>query len=371
MVSNVRIRRVVLREIAMPLKTPFLTAYGRETLRRLLIVEAAADGLTGYGEVSVLSAPYYTEETPETARHVLASFLIPIALQTDWRTPRELARAFATVRRHPMAKAGLEAAAWDLHAQVHGISLAQALGGTRTHIESGTVVGLVRDVDALLRTVEQRIAQGYRRIKLKIEPGWDYEPLKAVREAFPQVPLAADANGSYDVSRTDELKRLDSLSLTMLEQPFPPPDLLAHAQLQAKIATPLCLDESIESVHDAQLAVHLGSCRTINVKPARVGGSTAAAAIHDLARSHGIAVWCGGMLESGIGRAHCLAVASLPGFSLPADLSGSDQYWQEDIVEPPITARDGLIAVPRGAGLGLRVRTDLIERLTVWRQVFE
>lgn len=366
-----RMRRVVVREIAMPLKTPFVTAQGTEYVRRLLIIEASANDLTGYGEVSVLSAPYYTEETPETARSILASFLIPIALATEWRDPRELAQAFTRVRRHHMAKAGLEAAAWDLYAQTKGLSLAQALGGTRPHIEAGAVVEMASDTDSLLATVEQRIKEGYRRIKLKIEPGSDFEPLQAVREAFPDVALAADANGSYNVRQIDDLKRLDTLGLTMLEQPFAPPDLVDHARLQAEMKTALCLDESIEGLHDAYQAITLGSCRIFNIKPARVGGTSAAIAIHDLAQAHGLPVWCGGMLESGIGRAHCLAVAALPGFKLPADLSGSARYWHEDIIEPEVVAEDGLISVPQGVGLGYRVRRDLLERFTVWSETFE
>lgn len=355
----------------MPLKTPFVASHGTESLRRLLIVEAHADGLTGYGEVSALSEPYYTEETPDTARLILQSVLIPLALQTEWRTPQELADAFGPVRRHHMAKAGLEAAAWDLYARARGISLAHSIGGTRKRIASGTVVGIDRDLDALLRTVEQRVQKGYRRIKLKIEPGWDYEPLRTVREAFPRISLAADANGSYSPGQADALKRLDSLDLAMIEQPFAPPDLVDHAQLQAELATPLCLDESIECLHDAYQAIKLGSCRIFNIKPSRVGGISATIAIHDLAVEHDVPVWCGGMLESGIGRVHCLAVASLPGFRLPADLSGSERYWHEDIIDPPVVVEEGFISVPQGVGLGYRVRTDVLERLTVRLQKFE
>lgn len=366
-----RIEQVTLREIVLPLKSPFVTAHASYSERRLLIVEAQAMGVSGYGEVSALPAPFYTEETPETAKAVLASFLIPIALHTDWQTPRELAAALARVRRHYMAKAGLEAAAWDLYAKLAGKPLANVLGGTRPRIPVGVAVGLDRDLGRLCRTVEAYLAAGYRRIKLKIAPGWDYVPLRAVRQAFGDIPLMADANGSYTLRDLDALRRLDELGLIMIEQPFDAGDFLDHARLQAAIATPVCLDEGIESLSDARHAIELGSCRIVCIKPARVGGLTEAVRIHDLCAAHGVPVWCGGMLESGIGRAHAAALASLPGFSLPADLAASSRYWDRDVISPEVTvAPDGHIELPAGPGIGYAVDLPRLDAVTVWRETF-
>lgn len=365
-----RIERLRLTELAMPLRTPFVTARGSERMRHVVIVEAYADGLVGYGEVSALSTPYYTEETHQTARLVLDAYLIPLALDTDWSTPQDLARALTVVKRHYMAKAGLEAAAWDLYAQMLDIPLARALGGTRPCVEVGVSLGIERDLSRLLRMVDEKLAEGYRRVKVKIEPGWDHVPLQAVRRAFPELPLQADANGSYRPDHAEELRKLDDLELVMIEQPFAADDLIEHARLQERMRTPICLDESIESFHDAYQALELGSCRIVNLKPSRVGGPTEALAIHDLCVKRDIPLWCGGMLESGIGRAHALAVASLPGFTLPADLSASARYWHEDIIDPPIEMKDGMIRISREVGLGYRVRREVMERFTIWSKSY-
>lgn len=370
-VDPMRLEQIRLREIAIPLKEPFITAHGVEKTRRVLIVEAVADGVTGWGEVSALSAPYYTEETHETARLILESFLIPIALHTQWRKPQDMAAAFRPVRRHFAAKAGLEAAIWDLYARMQGLPLYQVLGGTQKLIPAGVAVGIERDVDRLLATVERRLQEGYRRIKLKITPGWDEAPLLAVRARFGDIMLMADANSAYTLHDTETLKRLDDLGLLMIEQPLAADDIIDHAKLQPQLRTDLCLDESILSVVHARQAAELGSCRVINIKPARVGGLTEALAIHEYCYEQGIPVWCGGMLESGIGRAHNLALASLPGFTLPGDISASDRYWEQDVIVPPVTmSPDGFIRVPDGIGLGYEIDTDALETYTVWMYTY-
>lgn len=364
---SISCRRVVLREIALPLREPFASAAGIEKHRRLVIVEAHGEGTVGYGECQPLSAPYYTEETPETVWYVLERFLIPRVLGRTYPHPEQFASDLRPIRRHPMAKAGLEGAWWDLYARVTGQPLWKTLGGVRRRVESGVVVGIVRDLRALLRQVAAFLEEGYRRIKLKIEPGWDLEPLQAVRREFGDIPLAADANGTYTLDDLPALLRLDELALDMLEQPLSPDaGLLDHATLQRRLRTPICLDESIETLHDVRLALHLGSCRMINLKVARVGGLTSARAIHDLCRSEGVPVWVGGMIESGIGKLHSLALASLPGCTLPGDLPASRRHWLEDVIEPPIAVdRDGCITIPADTGLGATVDVRRLERYTL------
>lgn len=366
-----RIERIRLREIAMPLRSPFVSAHGTEHMRHLLIVEATQGSTTGFGEVSALATPFYTEETHRTARLILESFLIPIALQTEWEHPGELAVALGRVRRHHMAKAGLEAAAWDLYAKYLEEPLFRLLGGTRSQIPVGVAVGLERDLDRLRRVVEQRLSEGYLRIKVKVEPGWDLEPLNALRRSFGDIPLMADANASYTTQDINHLRRLDDLGLLMIEQPFSPDDLVEHAKLQAMMSTPICLDESIESFHDARQAIALESCRIISIKPARVGGLSEAVRIHDLCSENGIPVWCGGMLESGIGRAHSIALASLPGFTLPADLSASRRYWHQDLIEPEILlSEEGHIAMSTDVGIGYSVVRERLDAVTLWTKEF-
>lgn len=371
-VPRVQLEQISVREIALPLLEPFASAVGTETVRRVLLVEVRASSWTGYGEVSALSAPYYTEETLETARYVLETFLIPLAFRTEWHHPSELAARLTPIRRHYTAKAGLEAAAWDLHARSQGVSLAASIGGTRLRIESGVAVGLDRNVDRWLKRIERYVALGYRRIKVKIEPGWDCEPLHHLRRAFGQVPVAVDANSAYTLGDIEHLRRLDEFGLLMIEQPLAHDDIVDHAALQKRLDTPICLDESILSADDARKALDLGSCRVINVKPGRVGGISEAIRIHDLCRARGVPVWCGGLLESGVGRAHNIALASLPGFSLPGDLSASDRYFARDIVEPPVTLRDGgYIDVPSEPGIGYRLDTEALEAATVSLRQFE
>lgn len=356
---------LVLREVEVRMKQPFVSSQGVEDSRRVLVVEAWQDGHVGYGEVPVLSAPYYNEETPATAWHILTEYLIPAALTKEWSTPEELAQVLAPVRRHYMAKAGLEGAVWSLHADLQGISLGAAIGATRTKVAAGVSVGMQPDLATLVQVVGAYLDEGYRRIKIKIKPGWDIEPLRALRRTFGDIALMADANSAYTWEHADQLRRLDEFNLLMVEQPLAPDDIVDHAKLQAILSTPICLDESIESADNARKAIELGSCRIINIKPARVGGLSEAKRIHDICLARGIPVWCGGMLETGIGRAHNVALAALPGFTLPGDISASNRYFAQDIVIPEVVVdSDGYISVPTGAGLGYAVDRGRLEYCT-------
>ncbi len=366
-----KLERVELILVELPLVEPFETSFGRESLRPCVLVKAQSDGLVGWGECVAGSGPWYSYETVETAWHVLRSFLIPTVLGRPLEHPETMARGWARVRGHPMAKAGLEAALWDLWAQAQGISLREALGGVKERVESGISLGIQPSLEALLERVERALARGYRRVKLKIRPGWDVQVVKAVRERFGPIPLSVDANAAYTLSDLDTFKALDRFELMMIEQPFRYDDLVDHAELQKQLRTPICLDESVPSPEAARQALKLGSGRIINVKPGRVGGLAAARKVHDLCVERGVPVWCGGMLETGIGRAHNVALASLPGFTLPNDLSESARYYRRDLVEPPFVLNpDGTLPVPRGPGIGVEVVEERVERATVRREAF-
>jgi O-succinylbenzoate synthase len=366
-----KLEAIELRQIAMELVEPFETSGWRESLRPAIIVAIRSEGLTGYGECVAGAGPWYSYETVETAWHILKDFCIPAVLGQDIRSAEELQAKLQPIRGHPMAKAGLEAAFWDLLAQAHNLSLAKLLGGTKDRIESGISIGIHRDIPALLRAIEQRCAQGYRRIKLKVKPGWDIEVLRTVRQRFPDIALMADANAAYTMADLSHLKRFDELGLLMLEQPLGYDDLIDHSVLQRELKTPICLDESIKTPDDARHALDIGACKIINIKPGRVGGLLNAKKIHDLCWGRGVPVWCGGMLETGIGRAANVALASLPGFVLPNDISASARYWREDIIEPPfVLERDGTIKVPAGPGLGVRIVRQRLERVTQRREEF-
>src|SRR5690625_2765808 len=334
--SPLQCTRIVLREIKLPLRRPFVASHGAEINRRLIIIEAHGDHHVGYGESPPLAAPFYTEETPETAWHILQRFLIPVALGQAWTHPTELADAFRPIRRHYMAKAGLEGAYWDLYARQQGKSLANILGGVRHRVAAGVAIGIETDLARLLDEVASFVAQGYQRVKVKIRPGWDMMPLAAIREQFPDITLFADANSAYTLADAAQLQQLDTLDLAMIEQPLAHDDIMDHAILQPQLKTPICLDESILSATDARQALDLGSCRIINIKAPRVGGISEALRIHALCEERNVPVWCGAMIDSGIGKAHNLALASLSGFTLPGDLPESGRHWKEDLVTPPI-----------------------------------
>ncbi|HEX6972578.1 MAG TPA: o-succinylbenzoate synthase, partial [Limnochordia bacterium] len=351
-----RLERVVLREVTLRLRKPLETSFGTIADKRFLVVEVDCGGVIGYGEVGVLSAPSYAEETAATAWHVLADFLVPLAFRTRWDHPETLAAALRAVRGHRAAKAGLEGAVWDAFARSRGLSLAQALGGEQADLPAGAVLGLERDLESLCRRAEACVARGYRRLKLKIAPGWDFVPLAALRERLGRFPLMADANAAYTLADLPALQRLDALGLTMIEQPLAEDDIVDHARLQSALNTPVCLDESLRSAEDVRKAVELGSCRIVNVKLSRVGGHAECLRLHAWCRSRRVPLWCGGMFESGIGRAHNLALASLPGFTLPGDFAPPSDYLDTDLIAPPLTlSAAGTISVPSGPGLGVAV----------------
>ena len=368
---NLNLERIELREIELPLKSPFETSFGRITRRRILVVRVFNhDGAFGYGECVAGEGPFFNHETIDTAWLITTQFIAPLLAAATLKSAAQVNDVLAAIRENRMAKAGVETAIWDLEAKLMGQPLWQYIGGTRDEIACGVSIGLQDSTEALLEKVKTEIESGYQRIKIKIKPGKDVHLARAVREQFPDITLSVDANSAYRLeSDTGLLKKLDDYDLLMIEQPLTPGDLLDHSKLQRELRTPLCLDESILCLANARHAHELDACRIINIKLGRVGGFTEAKAIQAFAHEHDLPVWCGGMLESGIGRAHNIALSTLPGFTLPGDVSASARYWEEDIVEPPITvSRRGTIKAPTGAGIGFAVDEARIEALTVRRQ---
>ncbi|NJL04247.1 MAG: o-succinylbenzoate synthase [Chloroflexaceae bacterium] len=360
------IEQIELHLIEMPLVHPFETSFGRETVRPCILVSVASDGLIGWGECVAGSGPWYASETVQTAWHVLRDYLIGMVLGQPISAPQEVPELVARVRGHAMARAALENAIWDLVAQAQGVSLATLLGGTRAAVPVGVSVGLEPTIAALLAQVEGFVARGYQRVKLKIKPGQDVQLVRAVRERYPDLLLQVDANSAYTLADTAVFKELDAYQLLLIEQPLHHDDLVDHATLQHELHTPICLDESIQSPEHARWALQLGACRVINIKVGRVGGFTAAMAIHDLCAAQGVPVWCGGMLETNIGRAGNLALASTANFTLPGDISESVRYFAEDVALPNLTLNsDSTITVPDEGGLGVTLDA---ERLAAVRQ---
>ena len=360
-----RLDRVRVRVLRMRLKAPFRTSFGSQTDRRFALVEAEMEGITGLGEVTAFASPLYNEEFTDSAVLVLRDYLAPALVGQEIQHPAEVARLLSFVRRHNMAKAGLEGAIWDAYARGQGVPLWQALGGEARPLPVGVSIGIQESPQALVETVRGFVAQGYRRMKIKIEPGHDLQYVAAVREAFPDVPMMVDANSAYRLEDREHLRQLDQFNLMMIEQPLAHDDIFQHAELQKHLATPICLDESIHTPEDARLAIRLGACGVINVKVGRVGGLEPVRAMEAICRDAGIPVWCGGMLESGIGRAHNIALTTLRGFTLPGDTSGSDRYWHEDVVDPAVTVnRDGTITPPSGPGIGFSPEWERIRRFT-------
>ncbi|MGI8588529.1 MAG: o-succinylbenzoate synthase [Chloroflexia bacterium] len=361
-----KIDRVNLTHIAMPLVTPFETSFGRETVRHTLIVELRSVEGSGWGQAVAGDTPDYSYETLDTCRAIVSRHLIPAVLERPLTDLADLHSRWAWVRGHNMAKSAVETAAAALLAKVAGQSLSAYLGGTRDRVPVGVSVGIQESPDALRTVVAGYLAEGYGRIKLKIKPGKDVEYVAAVRSLAPDVALMADANSAYKLADADRLRELDAFGLIMIEQPLSNDDIYEHSLLQRKLKTPICLDESIHSVADARAALDLGSCGVINIKVGRVGGLLPARAIHDLCRERGVPVWCGGMLETGIGRATNLAIASLPGFTLPGDISASNRYYAHDIASPTFTLNaDSTITVPTAPGLGVEVDRDALAAVTV------
>lgn len=366
-----RIEHITLREIRMPLVTFFETSFARMRERRILLVTVRVDGVEGWGECTCGEAPYYNHESTDIAAVVLKEFAIPLVLGKEFATPAEVGRAMERIRGHAMARAAIENAVWAAEAERAGKPLWQLLGGTRREIACGVSIGIKDSVEELLDTIAQELAGGYQRVKIKIKPGWDASVVERVRERFPGIALTADANSAYTLADTAMLRGLDRIHLMMLEQPLWHDDIRLHAQLQHEMATPLCLDESIHHARDVETAAALGACRIINIKLGRVGGFSSAIAVHDAAQKSGMPVWCGGMLEAGVGRAHNIALSTLPNFSLPGDVSASKRYWTEDIIEPEVTVTaSGTIEVPDRAGTGYAVRRERVEKLTAWKQTF-
>ncbi len=365
-----RLNTITLYHLRMPLVSPFETSFGRITHRECLIVEARDEqGHIGWGEVVADRDPGYAYETAGTAWHILGDFLIPLALSEpldDADPAADFQQRAAKVRGHNMAKAGLEMALWDLRGKREGRSLREMLGGVRERVAVGVSVGIQPTVEALLETVTAYVEQGYGRVKLKIKPGRDVAEVQAVRRAFPDLPLQVDANSAYTLESAQALKPLDDLNLLLIEQPLAEDDLWDHHKLQALFQTPICLDESITSPRHARQALEMDACRVINIKQGRVGGLRNAKAIHDLAQAQGVPVWCGGMLETGIGRAANLALASLPNFALPGDISATERYYERDITVERFTLNpDSTITVPGGPGLGVTVDREALAAYTV------
>jgi o-succinylbenzoate synthase len=363
--EEIKADAVELRLVRLPLNEPFETSFGRLTSRLIFLVSVEADGVKGWGEVVALEEPRYTYETFGTALHVLRDYLAPALLSRPLAGLDELAARLAPFRGHNMAKAGLELAYLDLLARRQRVPLAQLLGGIRSHVAVGVSLGIQPSLPDLLARIEHYLGLGYQRIKLKIKPGWDVGVVAEVRRHYPDLLLSVDANSAYTLDDRDHLKKLDDFDLLMIEQPLDHDDLLDHAALQAEMTTPLCLDESITSPRRARQALQLGSCQMINIKVGRVGGYSQALAIHDLCLKENVPVWCGGMLESGVGRAHNIALASLPGFTLPGDISASSRYFARDLIEPEVVvSAGGLVEVPRGVGMGFEVDYDYVARCT-------
>jgi len=363
------LERIELREIELPLKYPFETSFGRTTRRRIMIVRAFdRSGAYGYGECTAAEDPFFNHETIDTAWLIIAQYIAPILTAVRIESASEVIDALARIRGNRMAKGGVETAIWDLEARMADRPLWQHLGGTKTEIASGVSIGLQATIAALLEKVDRELAAGYQRIKIKIKPGRDIDLVAAIRERHPKIRLSVDANSAYTLADIDLLKRLDEYDLMMIEQPLAPGDLVDHAKLQREIKTPLCLDESITTMMDARQAVELGACRIINIKLGRVGGHTEARRIQDFCLHRDIPVWCGGMLETGIGRAQNIAMSTLAGFRLPGDVSASARYWEDDIIEPPVTvSARGTITPPAGQGIGYQVNEPRLESLVVRR----
>jgi O-succinylbenzoate synthase len=368
----VLIDRIELRALRLPLVRFFETSFGRSHDRTFLLVQVEEQGSEGYGECVAEEHPYYSSETTQTAWEVLEQYLVPLVLGVRFAHPRDVLPALVRVRGHRMAKAGLEMAIWDLYARQQGVPLSQLLaaesavpGGARSRIASGVSIGIQDSVEELIDRVAEERAAGYQRVKVKIKPGWDVGVVERLRAKFDGLPLMVDANAAYTLADAPHLQALDRFGLLMIEQPLSEDDLRDHATLQRVLRTPVCLDESIEHTRAAEAALALGACRIVNIKPGRVGGHAASVQVHDLCAAQGVPVWHGGMLESGIGRAHNIHLASLPNFTLPGDIAASARYYQPDLIEPPITVEpDGTVAVPQGPGIGVTIVPERVERAT-------
>jgi O-succinylbenzoate synthase len=368
---KLQLEKIELREIEMPLKTRFETSFGTTTKRRVIIVRVFdRDGASGYGECTAMEHPFYNHETVDTAWSIISKFVAPILAKACVTSAAEVGDALGAIQDNRMAIGAVETAVWDLEAKKANVPLWKHLGGTQAEINCGVSIGLQKSPEILLEKVDRELKSGYQRIKLKIKPGQDMEFVKVVRSHFPDIMLSVDANSAYEIERDMELfEQLDECNLLMIEQPLAAGDLVDHAILQRRLKTSICLDESITTLRDARHALELGACRIINIKLGRIGGHSEARKIQAFAGAHNVPVWCGGMLESGIGRAHNIAMSTLAGFNLPGDVSASARYWEEDIIEPPVVVSpEGTIVAPNASGFGYEVKENLIEKLAVKRE---
>ncbi|MCW8848746.1 MAG: o-succinylbenzoate synthase [Melioribacteraceae bacterium] len=366
------IEKIELRQVKMELITPFETSNGVELNEEHIIVSVFSEGITGWGECVAQSAPFYSYETVSTAWHILKDFLIPELLGKNITSIDKAISLFTRVRGHRMAKAGLEAALWDLFAKSKNVSLSKLLGGNREYIEVGVSIGIQSSPNVLIEKVTNYLSDGYKRIKIKIAQGKDFNYIRALRQEYPDIRLQVDANSCYTLNDLELLSAMDDFNLELIEQPLAYDDIYEHSKLSINLKTPICLDESINSAADARAAVELGSCRIINIKHGRVGGFTEAIKIHDYCKNNNVPVWHGGMLESGIGRASNVALASLPNFILPGDISASKKYYKEDIVSPAFEVEnDSTMKVPDGPGIGVEVIKDQLEKVSVRIEEFK
>jgi O-succinylbenzoate synthase len=364
-----KIEAITLREIQMPLVHFFETSFGRTYSRRILLLTVHCDGIDGWGECVAGEGPFYSSEWVDSAWLTIAHHLAPALLERTLETARECGKLFSNVRGHRMAKAAIENALWDAEAKQKALPLWKLLGGTRTEIACGVSIGIQDSIEQLLDKIQTELAAGYRRIKLKVKPGWDLNVLEKVRSRWAGITLSCDANSAYTLDQVEHLRKFDQFNLLMIEQPLWEDDIFYHARLQKELRTAICLDESIVDARAAAIAAETGACRIMNIKVGRVGGFTEAKKIHDICHAQKIPVWCGGMLESGIGRAHNIALSTLENFSLPGDVSASKRYWKEDIIDPEVeVSPQGMISISDQSGTGYRIREDLVEKLTVRKE---
>lgn len=365
------IKSIILRQIKMDLLHPFTTSVGTEEDKDIILVEVKSkSGLSGWGESVSITQPIYNEETVKTNWHMMSDHLIPLLYQEPVTHPDEVSERFIKIRGNYNAKAAIEMAVWDLYAKEKNMTLAKALGGERDKIEVGVSVGIQQSQAKMLKQIDGYLKAGYKRIKVKIMPGWDVDIIRLIRQEFPHIQLMADANCAYTLNDIEHLKALDEFGLTMIEQPLAHNDIVDHARLQDQLKTPICLDESIHSAEDARKAIELGSCRIINLKIGRVGGLTESKKIHDLCELHNVPMWCGGMLEAGIGRAHNIAITSLNNFTLPGDTAPSSHYWKRDIITPEVEMKDGYIYIPESPGIGYEPDLEQIENITSYSRFY-
>lgn len=358
--------KILLHRLKMKMKTPFTTSFGTQIDRYVTIVEIIDEnGLSGFGECVAGEDPLYSEEFMDSALVAIKKYFGPLLLQSNLSHPKEVTELFKPFKRNMMAKSGLETAVWDLYAKQQGLPLYKVLGGEKTEVEVGISLGLEKSDDIIIEKIREKVEEGYKRIKVKIKPGRDVEMIRAIREVFPDIPLMADANSAYTLDDIELLKQLDEFNLMMIEQPLGSTDIVDHATLQKAIKTPVCLDESIDSYENAKAAIELGSCEIINVKVGRVGGLAESIKIHDLAKENKIPLWCGGMLEAGVGRLTNIAITTLPNFVLPGDTASSSRYWEEDIITPEVVAENGVVQLSDKPGIGAEVDFEKMKKVLI------